>query len=57
LPITAYYAIINREMAVELDDVDIRLLTVLQGDADRTNVELARLVGLSPPRRCTASAG
>ena len=35
-------------MAVELDDVDIRLLTVLQGDADRTNVELARLVGLSP---------
>jgi Lrp/AsnC family transcriptional regulator, leucine-responsive regulatory protein len=35
-------------MAVELDDVDIRLLTALQGDADRTNVELARLVGLSP---------
>jgi Lrp/AsnC family leucine-responsive transcriptional regulator len=35
-------------MAVYLDDVDIRLLTVLQGDADRTNVELARLVGLSP---------
>jgi Lrp/AsnC family transcriptional regulator, leucine-responsive regulatory protein len=34
-------------MAVELDDVDIRLLTALQGDADRTNVELARLVGLS----------
>ena len=35
-------------MAVELDDVDIQLLTVLQQDADRTNVELARLVGLSP---------
>jgi Lrp/AsnC family transcriptional regulator, leucine-responsive regulatory protein len=35
-------------MAVDLDDVDIQLLTVLQGDADRTNVELARLVGLSP---------
>jgi Lrp/AsnC family leucine-responsive transcriptional regulator len=35
-------------MAVALDDVDIRLLTALQGDADRTNVELARLVGLSP---------
>jgi Lrp/AsnC family leucine-responsive transcriptional regulator len=35
-------------MAVDLDDVDIRLLTALQGDADRTNVELARLVGLSP---------
>jgi len=35
-------------MAIQLDDVDIRLLTALQGDADRTNVELARLVGLSP---------
>jgi Lrp/AsnC family leucine-responsive transcriptional regulator len=35
-------------MAAILDDIDIRLLTVLQGDADRTNVELARLVGLSP---------
>jgi DNA-binding Lrp family transcriptional regulator len=48
LLIVAYYEIINRDMAVDLDDVDIRLLTVLQGDADRTNVELARLVGLSP---------
>jgi DNA-binding Lrp family transcriptional regulator len=35
-------------MAVELDEVDIALLTALQADADRTNVELARLVGLSP---------
>ena len=35
-------------MAVELDEVDIRLLSALQEDADRTNVELARLVGLSP---------
>src|SRR5215472_287377 len=35
-------------MAVELDDIDIQLLTALQVDADRTNVELARLVGLSP---------
>jgi Lrp/AsnC family transcriptional regulator, leucine-responsive regulatory protein len=35
-------------MAVSLDDVDIQLLTALQQDADRTNVELARLVGLSP---------
>ncbi len=35
-------------MAVELDDVDIQLLSELQADADRTNVELARLVGLSP---------
>jgi Lrp/AsnC family leucine-responsive transcriptional regulator len=35
-------------MTVELNDVDIRLLTELQADADRTNVELARLVGLSP---------
>jgi Lrp/AsnC family transcriptional regulator, leucine-responsive regulatory protein len=35
-------------MAVSLDDIDVRLLTALQADADRTNVELARLVGLSP---------
>jgi Lrp/AsnC family leucine-responsive transcriptional regulator len=35
-------------MAVELDDVDIKLLAALQADADRTNVELARLAGLSP---------
>ena len=35
-------------MAVELDEVDIKLLTVLQEDADVTNVELARLIGLSP---------
>jgi Lrp/AsnC family transcriptional regulator, leucine-responsive regulatory protein len=35
-------------MATSLDDVDIQLLTALQADADRTNVELARLVGLSP---------
>jgi Lrp/AsnC family leucine-responsive transcriptional regulator len=36
------------KMAVELDEVDVRLLTALQADADRTNVELARMVGLSP---------
>jgi DNA-binding Lrp family transcriptional regulator len=35
-------------MAVALDEIDIRLLTLLQTDADVTNVELARLVGLSP---------
>lgn len=35
-------------MAVQIDNVDIGLLTALQADADRTNVELARLVGLSP---------
>src|ERR1700728_4089884 len=35
-------------MALHLDEVDIKLLTALQADADRTNVELARLVGLSP---------
>jgi len=37
-----------RHMAIDLDEIDIKLLTVLQADADRTNVELARLVGLSP---------
>jgi Lrp/AsnC family leucine-responsive transcriptional regulator len=35
-------------MAIQLDEVDVTLLTALQEDADRTNVELARLVGLSP---------
>ena len=35
-------------MASSLDEVDIKLLTALQADADQTNVELARLVGLSP---------
>jgi Lrp/AsnC family leucine-responsive transcriptional regulator len=37
-----------RQMALSLDLVDIRLLNELQLDADRPNVELARLVGLSP---------
>jgi len=35
-------------MAVPLDDVDFELLALLQADADRTNVALAREVGLSP---------
>jgi Lrp/AsnC family transcriptional regulator, leucine-responsive regulatory protein len=35
-------------MAVELDEVDVKLLDELQADADRSNVELARLTGLSP---------
>jgi Lrp/AsnC family transcriptional regulator, leucine-responsive regulatory protein len=33
---------------VSLDLIDVRLLEELQSDADRPNVELARLVGLSP---------
>ena len=45
---SALGAILFRTMAVELDEVDIKLLSALQEDADRTNVELARLVGLSP---------
>jgi Lrp/AsnC family leucine-responsive transcriptional regulator len=35
-------------MGISLDDVDLRLLEELEKDADRPNVELARLVGLSP---------
>jgi DNA-binding Lrp family transcriptional regulator len=35
-------------MAIKLDEIDVTLLTALQADADRTNVELARLTGLSP---------
>jgi len=36
------------KMAVELDEVDVTLLIALQEDADRTNLELARVAGLSP---------
>jgi DNA-binding Lrp family transcriptional regulator len=35
-------------MAVSLDEIDVYLLVLLQTDADVTNVELARSVGLSP---------
>jgi Lrp/AsnC family transcriptional regulator, leucine-responsive regulatory protein len=35
-------------MPILLDLIDRRLLEELQADADRPNVELARLVGLSP---------
>ena len=35
-------------MARTLDEIDVLLLNELQKDADRPNVELARLAGLSP---------
>jgi Lrp/AsnC family leucine-responsive transcriptional regulator len=35
-------------MVPQLDLIDLRLLEALQTDADRSNVELARLVKLSP---------
>jgi Lrp/AsnC family transcriptional regulator, leucine-responsive regulatory protein len=35
-------------MSISLDLIDLKLLEELQADADRPNVELARLVGLSP---------
>jgi Lrp/AsnC family leucine-responsive transcriptional regulator len=35
-------------VAVSLDEIDVRLLAELEADADRPNVALARLVGLSP---------
>ena len=35
-------------MAIRLDEIDVLLLTELQSDADRSNVELARIAGLSP---------
>jgi Lrp/AsnC family transcriptional regulator, leucine-responsive regulatory protein len=35
-------------MPISLDLIDVKLLEELQADADRSNVELARLVGLSP---------
>ena len=35
-------------MPPSLDEIDVRLLEELERDADRPNVELARIVGLSP---------
>jgi len=35
-------------MAIQLDEIDVRLLRELELDADRPNVELARIIGLSP---------
>ena len=35
-------------MPLLLDEIDVRLLNELQQDADRSNVELSRLAGLSP---------
>jgi Lrp/AsnC family transcriptional regulator, leucine-responsive regulatory protein len=35
-------------MPISLDLIDVALLKELQSDADRPNVELARIVGLSP---------
>ncbi len=35
-------------MALPLDSIDLQLVDELQRDADRPNVELARVVGLSP---------
>jgi Lrp/AsnC family leucine-responsive transcriptional regulator len=46
--IKALDKIIFGNMAMELDEIDLFLLNELQADADRTNVELARLAGLSP---------
>src|SRR4051795_9183608 len=36
------------KMAISLDEVDVQLLHELELDADRSNVELSRLVNLSP---------
>ena len=35
-------------MPDQLDEIDVKLLAELERDADRTNVELSRLAGLSP---------
>src|SRR4051794_6865079 len=48
LTVRAYGRTIVGEMATSLDEIDVQLLVELQADADRTNVDLARLVGLSP---------
>jgi Lrp/AsnC family leucine-responsive transcriptional regulator len=35
-------------MAAPLDEIDVKLLAELEADADRSNVELAKAIGLSP---------
>ena len=35
-------------MAPSLDEIDVKLLGELEADADRSNVELAKAIGLSP---------
>ena len=47
-PVGAHDRILFRHMAIALDEIDVRLLRELELDADRPNVELARIVGLSP---------
>src|ERR1700748_716806 len=47
-PVSAFNEIKFCFMATSLDEVDIQLLSALQEDADRTNVDPARLTGLSP---------
>jgi Lrp/AsnC family leucine-responsive transcriptional regulator len=36
-------------MSIKLDEIDLSILQELQRDSSRTNVQLARAVGLSPP--------
>jgi Lrp/AsnC family leucine-responsive transcriptional regulator len=48
LPTTASDDRLFSDIAVSLDLIDLRLLEELQTNADRPNVELARLIGLSP---------
>jgi Lrp/AsnC family transcriptional regulator, leucine-responsive regulatory protein len=48
LPQTYFHQLLFSAMAPSLDLIDIQLLQELQADADRSNVELARLVELSP---------
>ena len=44
-------------MAEKLNEIDLQLLRELETDADRPNVELARVIGpVARPRRSTACA-
>jgi Lrp/AsnC family transcriptional regulator, leucine-responsive regulatory protein len=48
LTLSAHNETMFRQMALSLDETDVKLLSELERDASRTNVELARLAGLSP---------
>ena len=48
MTVRAIYEMIIREMPTSLDEIDVKLLAELESNAERSNVELATAIGLSP---------
>ncbi len=55
----AYFAstMHNNFTMFDLDDIDLRLLDLLQGDAGLTNQDLAAAAHVSPATACAACGG